>query len=57
MVRLIKSVCFLIIVGALGGGIRLHAEAPFNFEAGAGHLPTLERPMETMSALRRWLEE
>ncbi len=39
MVRLIKSVCFLIIVGALGGGIRLHAEAPFNFEAGAGHLP------------------
>jgi pimeloyl-ACP methyl ester carboxylesterase len=24
---------------------------------GAGHLPTLERPIETTSALRRWLEE
>jgi pimeloyl-ACP methyl ester carboxylesterase len=24
---------------------------------GAGHLPTLERPIETMAALRRWLEE
>jgi len=24
---------------------------------GAGHLPTLERPMETTAALRRWLEE
>lgn len=24
---------------------------------GAGHLPTLERPVETTSALRRWLEE
>jgi pimeloyl-ACP methyl ester carboxylesterase len=25
--------------------------------AGAGHLPTLEKPAETMAALRRWLEE
>ena len=24
---------------------------------GAGHLPTLERPIETTAALRRWLEE
>ncbi len=24
---------------------------------GAGHLPTLERPVETTTALRRWLEE
>ena len=24
---------------------------------GAGHLPTLERPIETTSALRCWLEE
>ena len=24
---------------------------------GAGHLPTLEKPMETTAALRRWLEE
>jgi pimeloyl-ACP methyl ester carboxylesterase len=24
---------------------------------GAGHLPTLERPVETTAALRRWLEE
>lgn len=24
---------------------------------GAGHLPTLERPLETTAALRRWLEE
>jgi pimeloyl-ACP methyl ester carboxylesterase len=24
---------------------------------GAGHLPTLEKPAETMAALRRWLEE
>lgn len=24
---------------------------------GAGHLPTLERPVETAAALRRWLEE
>lgn len=24
---------------------------------GAAHLPTLEKPMETMAALRRWLEE
>ncbi len=24
---------------------------------GAGHLPTLERPIETAAALRRWLEE
>lgn len=25
--------------------------------AGAGHLPTLEKPLETTAALRRWLEE
>lgn len=25
--------------------------------AGAGHLPTLEKPFETTAALRRWLEE
>jgi pimeloyl-ACP methyl ester carboxylesterase len=24
---------------------------------GAGHLPTLERPVETAAALRCWLEE
>ena len=24
---------------------------------GAGHLPTLEQPVETTAALRRWLEE
>jgi pimeloyl-ACP methyl ester carboxylesterase len=38
----------------------MHALMPqsqFVLIKGAGHLPTLERPLETATALRRWLEE
>lgn len=34
----------------------LMPQARLDWIAGAGHLPTLERPEETTAALRRWLE-